>query len=91
MCQPKGVAYDSTHDRVLVSSHQNEEYSLGRVKIGRKITFKEMKLGKNVNPIAIALSSCTSGGACCYVTVWPPKVETSVSTDWTVMVNLEES
>ena len=78
MCQPKAVAYDSTHDRVLVSSHQNEEYSLGRVKIGRKITFKEMKLGKNVNPIAIASASCTSGGACCYVTVWPKSRDFSV-------------
>ena len=77
-CQPKAIAYDSTHDRVLVSSHQNEEYSLGRVKIGRKIAFKEMKLGKNVNPIAIASASCTSGGACCYMTVWPKSGDFSV-------------
>ena len=77
-CQPKAVAYDSTHDRALVSLHHNEEYSLGRVKIGRKIAFKEMKLGKNVNPIAIASASCTSGGACCYVTVWPKSGDFSV-------------
>ena len=77
-CQPNAVAYDSTHDRVLVSLHHNEEYSLGRVKIGRKIAFKEMKLEKNINPIAIASSSCTSGGACCYVTVWPKSGDFSV-------------
>ena len=77
-CQPKAVAYDSTHDRVLVSLHHNEEYSIGRVKIGRKIAFKEMKLGKNVNPIAIASASCTSGGACCYMPVWPKSGDFSI-------------
>ena len=77
-CQPKAVAYDSTHDRVLVSLHHNEEYSLGRVKIGRKIGFKEMKLEKKINPIAIASASCTSGGACCYMTVWPKSRDFSV-------------
>ena len=77
-CHPKAVAYDSTHDRVLVSSHHNKENSLGEVKIGQKIAFKVTKLTKNINPIAIASASCTSGGACCYVTVWPKRRDFSV-------------